>query len=158
SSRPRERARPHDRARRRQDRTSLRRRRLLPILACAPTAPDRIPRQAGHGLRAPPRSRRPRRDFGAKPPATVGSQREIPRRLRPHGSRVQGLRAGFAMQFYRIFRKMALRYDEASWATEGRGTMRVSLILAMALVMAMPMAATAQQGGQGKRCRPGMTW
>jgi hypothetical protein len=35
--------------------------------------------------------------------------------------------------------------------------MRVSLILAMAVVMAMPVAASAQ-GGQGKRCKPGMTW
>ena len=35
--------------------------------------------------------------------------------------------------------------------------MRVSLILAMAVVMAMPVAATAQRG-QGKRCKPGMTW
>jgi hypothetical protein len=34
--------------------------------------------------------------------------------------------------------------------------MRISLFLAMALLTAIPVTATA--AGQGKQCKPGMTW
>jgi hypothetical protein len=34
--------------------------------------------------------------------------------------------------------------------------MRISLFLAMVFLTAIPVTATAK--GQGKQCRPGMTW
>ena len=36
--------------------------------------------------------------------------------------------------------------------------MRVSLLLAMVLLTAIPVTATAAGQGKHKQCRPGMTW